>query len=90
MLKDLAFELKNNKFLTLIVSGHTDNSGSPEYNLTLSRKRAASVKAFLISQGVSPERVKIEYYGITRPVASNDTTEGRNKNRRVDIEIVKN
>jgi outer membrane protein OmpA-like peptidoglycan-associated protein len=89
MLKDLAFELKSNKFLTLIVSGHTDNSGTPEFNLTLSRKRAASVKAFLISQGVSPERVKIEYYGTTRPVATNDTTEGRNKNRRVDIEIVK-
>jgi OOP family OmpA-OmpF porin len=90
ILKDLAFELKNNKFLTVVISGHTDITGSPEYNLTLSRKRAANVKAYLISQGVSADRVKIEYYGVTRPIASNQTVEGRNKNRRVEIEVVKN
>ena len=90
ILKDLAFELKSNKFLTLVISGHTDNTGSPEYNLTLSRKRAANVKAYLISQGVSADRVKIEYYGVTRPIASNQTVEGRKMNRRVELEIVKN
>jgi len=90
VLKDLAFELKNNKFLTLVVSGHSDMTGSPEYNLILSRKRAASVKAYLISQGVSADRVKIEYYGVTRPIASNQTVEGRKKNRRVEVKIVKN
>ena len=90
ILKDLAFEMKYNKFLTLVVSGHTDNTGSPEYNLILSRKRAANVKAYLISQGVSADRVKIEYYGITRPVASNQTVEGRKMNRRVELDIVKN
>jgi OOP family OmpA-OmpF porin len=90
ILKDLAFELKSNKFLTLVISGHTDITGSPEYNLTLSRKRAANVKAYLISQGVSADRVKIEHYGVTRPIASNQTVEGRKKNRRVEIEVVKN
>ena len=90
ILKDLALELKNNKFLSVVVSGHTDITGSPEYNMALSRKRAANVKAYLISQGISGEKVKIEYYGITRPVASNETAEGRKKNRRVDIEFVKN
>jgi OOP family OmpA-OmpF porin len=90
VLKDLAFQLKQNKFLTVVVSGHTDITGTPEYNQVLSRKRAASVKAYLISQGVPAERVKIEYYGITKPIASNATVEGRKKNRRVDIEIVKN
>ncbi|MFM1772409.1 MAG: hypothetical protein RLZZ71_1551 [Bacteroidota bacterium] len=90
MLKDLAFELKSNKFLTLVVSGHTDNTGSPEYNLTLSRKRAANVKAYLITQGVPAERIRIEYYGITRPIAPNNTVDGRKKNRRVDLEIIKN
>lgn len=89
-LKDLAFQLKENKFLTLVLSGHTDITGSPEYNQVLSRKRAASVKAYLISQGVPAERIKIEYFGSSRPIASNDTVEGRKKNRRVDIEIVKN
>ncbi len=90
ILKDLALELKDNKFLSVVVSGHTDITGSPEYNMALSRKRAANVKAYLISQGISGEKVKIEYYGITRPVASNETAEGRKKNRRVDIEFVKN
>jgi len=89
-LKDLAFQMKENKFLSLVLSGHTDITGSPEFNQVLSRKRAASVKAYLISQGVPAERIKIEYFGSTRPIASNDTVEGRKKNRRVDIEIVKN
>jgi outer membrane protein OmpA-like peptidoglycan-associated protein len=90
VLKDLAFQMKENKFLTLVVSGHTDITGSPEFNQVLSRKRAANVKAYLIAQGVPAERIKIEYFGMTRPIASNDTVEGRKKNRRVDIEIVKN
>jgi len=89
-LKELAFRLKENKFLSVVVSGNTDNVGSPEYNLVLSRKRAANVKAYLMSQGVSGDRIKIEYYGVTRPVASNETSEGRAKNRRVDVEVVKN
>jgi outer membrane protein OmpA-like peptidoglycan-associated protein len=89
-LRDLASELKSNKFITVVVSGHTDITGSPDYNMKLSMRRAANVKAYLIAQGVPADRVKIEYYGITRPIASNDTTEGRKKNRRVDIEIIKN
>ena len=90
ILKDLAFELKIDKFLTLIVSGHTDITGSPEYNLIISQKRADNVKAYLISQGVSPDRVIIEYYGATHPIASNKSAEGRRKNRRVELEMVKN
>ena len=82
--------MKSNKFLTAVVSGHTDITGSPEYNMKLSLKRAANVKAYLIAQGVPSERIKIEYYGITRPIASNDTVEGRKKNRREDVEIIKN
>lgn len=89
-LRDLASELKSNKFITVVVSGHTDITGSAEYNLKLSMRRAANVKAYLIAQGAPADRVKIEYYGITRPIASNDTVEGRKKNRRVDIEIIKN
>jgi OOP family OmpA-OmpF porin len=90
ILKDLAFQLKENKFLTLVVSGHADITGSPEFNQVLSRKRAASVKAYLIAQGVPAERIKIEYYGSTKPIASNDTVDGRKKNRRVDLDLVKN
>jgi outer membrane protein OmpA-like peptidoglycan-associated protein len=89
-LRDLASELKSNRYITVVVSGHTDITGSPEYNMKLSMRRAANVKAYLIAQGAPADRVKIEYYGITRPIASNETVEGRKKNRRVDIEIVKN
>jgi outer membrane protein OmpA-like peptidoglycan-associated protein len=87
-LKDLAAQMQANPALTLVISGHADISGSEGYNLSLSRKRAANVKAYIISQGVSANRIKIEYYGSSKPVASNDTIQGRMKNRRVDIELV--
>ncbi|MFM2227905.1 MAG: hypothetical protein RL664_1248 [Bacteroidota bacterium] len=90
VLRELAAQLNENKFLSVVLSGHADNSGSPEYNQVLSRKRAASIKAYLITQGVSPERISIEYFGSTKPVSTNETAEGRKKNRRVDIEIMKN
>lgn len=90
MLQDLAFQLKQNKFITLVLSGHTDVTGSPDFNMVLSRKRAASVKAYLISQGVPAGRIKIEYYGSSKPIASNETVDGRRKNRRVDLEFIKN
>jgi outer membrane protein OmpA-like peptidoglycan-associated protein len=88
-LKDLAFQMKGNKFLSIQLTGHTDNIGSAEYNLVLSRKRAALVKEYLMSQGVSSDRIRIDYKGIANPIESNSTTEGRSKNRRVDIEIIK-
>jgi OOP family OmpA-OmpF porin len=87
-LKNLASQLKSDPTLTLVLSGHADITGSEGYNISLSRKRAASVKAYIISQGVSADRIKIEYYGSSKPVATNSTIEGRMKNRRVDIELV--
>ena len=87
-LKDLAAQLQANPALTLVISGHADITGSEGYNIALSRKRAASVKAYIISQGVPTARIKIEYYGSSKPIASNDTIQGRMKNRRVDIELV--
>ena len=87
-LKDLANQLKSNPLLSLVISGHADITGSEGYNLSLSRKRAANIKAFIITQGVSSDRIKIEYFGSTKPVAPNDTIEGRMKNRRVDIDLV--
>jgi len=81
--------MKENKFLSIQLTGHTDNIGSAEYNLVLSRKRAALVKEYLMSQGVSSDRIRIDYKGIANPIESNSTTEGRSKNRRVDIEIIK-
>ena len=70
-----------------IVVGHTDSVGSDAYNMALSMRRADSVKAYMVSKGVSSARIKTEGKGESQPVASNDTEEGRAKNRRVDIRI---
>jgi len=72
----------------LAIAGHTDNTGSAEYNMNLSRRRAASVENYLASSGVNPGRMESRGYGMTRPVASNNTEQGRRLNRRVDIVII--
>lgn len=69
----------------VIVEGHTDNVGSEEYNQGLSEKRATNVMDFLIEQGVTPSRLTAVGYGLSRPIADNETKEGRAKNRRVDL-----
>lgn len=67
------------------IQGHTDNVGTPEYNVTLSQDRAASVVVWLTSHGVAADRLTSKGYGLTMPVADNKTDEGRAKNRRVEI-----
>ena len=74
----------------ILVEGHTDNTGSEEYNLELSRQRAQSVENYLASLNVDPTRFTIMGYGESQPVATNDTTEGRQQNRRVDLAIMAN
>jgi OOP family OmpA-OmpF porin len=71
------------------VQGHTDNVGSAEYNQNLSERRAASVKEYLVSKGIAAERLEVKGYGLTMPIASNDTKEGRAKNRRVQLREIK-
>ena len=73
---------------TLIATGHTDSIGPEAYNMGLSQRRANSVKNYLVSQGVSADRIYVEGKGETSPVADNATREGRAQNRRVEIEIV--
>lgn len=69
------------------VVGHTDSTGSAEYNLDLSQRRAESVTEHLLQQGISPERLSTQGVGALQPVASNDTAEGRAENRRVELQI---
>jgi outer membrane protein OmpA-like peptidoglycan-associated protein len=71
-----------------VVNGYTDSTGKPDYNQALSLKRATSVTDFLAKQGVQPSRMKAVGMGDQNPVASNDTVEGRAKNRRVEIDIL--
>jgi OOP family OmpA-OmpF porin len=68
--------------------GHTDSVGSEAYNQKLSLRRAEAVKAYLVSKGIEANRVYTEGKGTKQPVADNKTTEGRAKNRRVEIEVV--
>lgn len=70
------------------VYGHTDSTGSDSFNQTLSENRARTVMNYLISRGVPAARVRSQGFGETMPVATNDTAEGRAKNRRVEIKIV--
>lgn len=72
------------------IFGYTDSTGSPEYNLTLSQKRAESVKNYLISKGLLSSRFKTNGLGIANPIATNDTPEGRTQNRRVEFAIMAN
>ena len=73
--------------LNLRVEGHTDATGPYDYNLRLSEDRARSVVQFLAEQGIAATRMVAEGYGPDRPIASNDTGEGRSRNRRVEIVI---
>lgn len=68
--------------------GHTDSVGPEEYNQRLSVRRAESVKAHLVGQGIEANRIYTEGKGESQPVADNSTKEGRAKNRRVEIEVV--
>ncbi|MDZ7593679.1 MAG: OmpA family protein [Thiobacillus sp.] len=67
------------------VAGHTCSIGTEEYNLGLSQRRAEAVRNYLVSKGVSADRLTVRGYGESRPVASNDTREGRAQNRRVEL-----
>ncbi|WP_269227463.1 OmpA family protein [Flavobacterium eburneipallidum] len=72
------------------IFGYTDSTGKPEYNLTLSGQRAASVKSYLVSKGLANSRFKTTGEGIANPIATNDTPEGRSQNRRVEFAILAN
>lgn len=73
--------------LKLAVEGHTDSIGGDEYNLTLSEKRADSVRDYLSSQSIQGDRMTAQGFGKANPVASNDTADGRAKNRRVELVV---
>ncbi len=73
---------------SLIVDGHTDATGTEDYNQWLSEKRAESVKKHAVEKGFSENRITVNGYGQSKPVAPNNTKEGRQKNRRVEVTIV--
>ena len=89
-LRNFSTNLKENPDTYLKIVGHTDNTGSVDYNQTLSEKRAKSVYDYLMQNGVSNDRLSFEGKGIHEPVADNSTVAGRALNRRVEILIMAN
>lgn len=80
--------LANNEKMMVEISGHTDNAGNDHYNQRLSEKRAHSVYQYLVSMGIDPLRLSYKGYGQAKPVAPNETIEGRALNRRTEIIVV--
>ena len=80
--------LKDAPMLHVRVEGNTDSIGTEQYNLKLSQKRAEAVVNYLVDQGIDLSRLEPVGYGESNPVASNDTPEGRYKNRRVEFEVI--
>jgi OOP family OmpA-OmpF porin len=86
-LNELVKVLNSNTSLKLKVDGHTDNVGADDFNMKLSDGRAASVKNYLISKGITADRLESEGFGETMPVADNKTAAGKAKNRRVEMKV---
>ena len=74
----------------ILIEGHTDNTGTDDHNMTLSKDRAQSVSSYLAALDVKSARFSISGHGESQPIVTNDTAEGRQKNRRVDIAVIAN
>lgn len=89
ILNDVVRVMEENPEYSLSIFGHTDNVGADDMNMTLSQKRAESVKRYLLEKGVPESRiVEVKGFGETSPVATNDTADGRAQNRRVEFKVV--
>lgn len=89
-LQNLASILNKYPDTNILIEGHTDDTGTEEYNLDLSKKRSQSVSNYLASLNVDPTRFTIMGYGESQPIATNETSEGRSQNRRVELAIMAN
>ena len=87
-LNNLVKILNENPDLKVRIEGHTDNAGNDDANMTLSANRADAVKTYLVSKGISEDRITTEGFGETTPIADNNTAAGRTKNRRVEIKVM--
>jgi outer membrane protein OmpA-like peptidoglycan-associated protein len=87
-LESVALVLKEFDKTIIQIEGHTDSTGSENYNQLVSERRASSVRDFLLNQGIEPRRTRAVGYGQRYPIASNDTASGREQNRRVELTLV--
>jgi OmpA-OmpF porin, OOP family len=83
-----ALILKHDEIAKVVVEGHTDNTNTAKYNMELSQKRAEAVMAYLVERGVPKEKLEAKGWGLQKPIASNETEEGRKVNRRVEFKVI--
>ena len=88
LLKEAVGVFRGYPDLRIEISGHTSNEGKRDFNMKLSRKRAESVKGFLVSAGIDEKRIGTVGYGPDKPIADNDTKEGQEKNRRIEFRLL--
>lgn len=88
VLDELVDYLKRKEEEKIELGGHTDNVGKADANMVLSTNRANTVRAYLLMKGIAPDRVVAKGYGMTEPIAENDTAEGRALNRRTEVKII--
>jgi len=86
-INDLVQVMKDYPDLNVVIEGHTDNIGTAAYNKKLSQRRAEAVKQYMVEKGIDANRITAIGFGFDRPIASNDTEEGRQKNRRVEAAV---
>ena len=86
-LSEIVVLMKNYEQLNIKINGHTDNVGSEQYNMNLSKNRAKAVYDYLVKNGISSKRLSYEYFGLSKPMVDNDTEENRAINRRVEFEF---
>ncbi|MBK6265457.1 PorP/SprF family type IX secretion system membrane protein [Marivirga sp. S37H4] len=89
-IKDMTAILRQNKNVKILITGYTDNIGSEEYNMKLSFKRAKIIGLLLVKNGISKKQIKLQARGEENPIDSNETAEGRAKNRRVEVNLIYN
>ena len=79
--------MEKNPALKIQINGHTDNTGDEDYNNVLSEKRAGSVVSYLLRAGIRSDRMKFKGFGASKPIADNETEQGRSLNRRTEMII---
>jgi outer membrane protein OmpA-like peptidoglycan-associated protein len=89
ILDQAVVELKKEPTAKVTLNGHSSIEGTPAHNMSLSIDRANSVKSFLVNAGISAANISVKGFGVTQPVSSNDTEEGKAQNRRVEIKVNK-
>jgi outer membrane protein OmpA-like peptidoglycan-associated protein len=89
-IEKLAVLLNKYEDTNILLAGHTDSDGSDDYNMTLSERRARAVAGYLAANSVASARMTVMGFGETQPIASNDTVEGKQANRRVEVAIMAN